>query len=567
MKLFRRKEISSILQQLQASEGTGGLLKKHLRVRDLTALGIAAIIGAGIFSTIGGAAAAGGPGVVFLFAFTAIACGFAAFCYAEFASMVPASGSAYTYSYVAFGELFAWIIGWALIMEYAIGNIVVAISWSGYFSTLLEHIRIPLAGLENGIHLPAWSGIDYFSARRAFDAAITNASDVSLLQTEGYRAWISAPVIGGLRIIMDVPALVINILITWLVYRGIRESKNAGNVMVAVKMLVVLLVIAVGAFYVDPGNWTPFLPEGWGGVFAGVSGVFFAYIGFDAISTTAEECHDPQRDLPRGMFYAIVICTVLYMLIALVLTGMIPYDQLNVDDPLAFVFGQRGLDWISGIIAVSAVFAMASVLLVFQLGQPRIWMSMSRDGLLPVRFSEMHPRYGTPSFATIVTGFLVGVPLFFIDMNTVTDLCSIGTLFAFILVCGGVLMLQQQKDLPRKFRVPYINGRYIVPVLYVFVMCWLGFNEQEWVAAHVNPLVNAESAPNFIFFIVFAVLALFSFLRNLSLIPVLGILSCLYLMAQIHVQQWVGFAIWLLIGLAIYFTYGYRNSRLAKGLA
>lgn len=567
MKLFRRKEISSILQQLQASEGTGGLLKKHLRVRDLTALGIAAIIGAGIFSTIGGAAAAGGPGVVFLFAFTAIACGFAAFCYAEFASMVPASGSAYTYSYVAFGELFAWIIGWALIMEYAIGNIVVAISWSGYFSTLLEHIRIPLAGLENGIHLPAWSGIDYFSARRAFDAAITNASDVSLLQTEGYRAWISAPVIGGLRIIMDVPALVINILITWLVYRGIRESKNAGNVMVAVKMLVVLLVIAVGAFYVDPGNWTPFLPEGWGGVFAGVSGVFFAYIGFDAISTTAEECHDPQRDLPRGMFYAIVICTVLYMLIALVLTGMIPYDQLNVDDPLAFVFGQRGLDWISGIIAVSAVFAMASVLLVFQLGQPRIWMSMSRDGLLPVRFSEMHPRYGTPSFATIVTGFLVGVPLFFIDMNTVTDLCSIGTLFAFILVCGGVLMLQQQQDLPRKFRVPYINGRYIVPVLYVFVMCWLGFNEQEWVAAHVNPLVNAESAPNFIFFIVFAVLALFSFLRNLSLIPVLGILSCLYLMAQIHVQQWVGFAIWLLIGLAIYFTYGYRNSRLAKGLA
>jgi amino acid transporter len=567
MKLFRRKEISSILQQLQAAEGNGGLLKKHLRVRDLTALGIAAIIGAGIFSTIGGAAAAGGPGVVFLFAFTAIACGFAAFCYAEFASMVPASGSAYTYSYVAFGELFAWVIGWALIMEYAIGNIVVAISWSGYFSTLLEHVRIPVQGLENGIHLPAWSGIDYFSARRAFTAAITNASDVSLLQTEGYRAWISAPVIGGLRIIMDVPALVINILITWLVYRGIRESKNAGNVMVAVKMLVVLLVIAVGAFYVDPGNWTPFLPEGWGGVFAGVSGVFFAYIGFDAISTTAEECHDPQRDLPRGMFYAIVICTVLYILIALVLTGMIPYNQLNVDDPLAYVFGQRGLDWISGIIAVSAVFAMASVLLVFQLGQPRIWMSMSRDGLLPARFSEMHPRYGTPSFATIVTGFLVGVPLFFIDMNTVTDLCSIGTLFAFILVCGGVLMLQQQKDLPRKFRVPYINGRYIVPVLYAFVMCWLGFNEQEWVAARVNPLVNAESTPNFIFFIVFAALALFSFLRNLSLIPVLGILSCLYLMAQIHVQQWVGFGIWLLIGLAIYFTYGYRNSRLAKGLA
>ncbi|MFM9009253.1 MAG: amino acid permease, partial [Bacteroidota bacterium] len=392
MNLFRKKSID---QATRNHSGSGtSLLKKHLGVRDLTAMGIAAIIGAGIFSTIGSASASGGPGVVFLFIFTAIACGFAAFCYAEFASLVPVSGSAYTYSYVAFGELFAWIIGWAFIMEYAIGNIVVAISWSGYFSTLLEHLRIPLLGLNEGVHLPAWSGIDYFSAQRAFEASTLAGADPSLINSEGYKAWVSAPVFGGIKLICDIPALVINILITWLVYRGIRESKNAGNIMVLVKLAVVLLVIVAGAFYVDPGNWSPFLPEGWAGVLAGVSGVFFAYIGFDAISTTAEECHDPQRDLPRGMFNAILICTGLYILIALVLTGMVPYTELGVDDPLAFAFGRIGVQWISGVIAVSAVVAMAGVLLVFQLGQPRIWMSMSRDGLLPPRFAKIHPRFG-----------------------------------------------------------------------------------------------------------------------------------------------------------------------------
>ncbi len=563
MNLFRKKSVHQILKQIaDRNNGEQGALKKHLGVRDLTAFGIAAIIGAGIFSTIGQASADGGPGVVFLFLFTAIACGFAAFCYAEFSSLVPVSGSAYTYSYVAFGELFAWIIGWALIMEYAIGNIVVAISWSGYFSTLLTHIRIPALGLPNGIDLPAWSGIDYFSAKRAFIASQQVGANSKILVSEAYQAWITAPVVAGVKMIMDIPALVINVLITWLVYRGIKETRNASNIMVAIKMVVVVLVIILGFFYVNPVNWAPFMPEGIGGVLAGVSAVFFAYIGFDAISTTAEECHNPQRDLPRGMMYSIIICTVLYILIALVLTGMVNYKELRVDDPLAFVFSRIGLTWISGVISVSAVVAMASVLLVFQLGQPRIWMSMSRDGLLPKAFSRVHPKFGTPSFATIVTGLLVGIPIFFIDMDTVVDLCSIGTLFAFILVCGGVLMLQNQTDLPRKFKVPYLNGKFIVPLSFLFILAYVGFYQKTWAYENVNPFTKLDGVPMFIFFIVYGVLSWFSWKRNLSVIPVFGILTCLYLMAQIRVHNWIGFTIWLLVGLVIYFSFGYKNSKL-----
>jgi amino acid transporter len=561
MNLFRKKSIAQILASLEDSHEKGGL-KKLLGVKDLTAFGIAAIIGAGIFSTIGQASAAGGPGVIFLFIFTAIACSFAAVCYAEFASLIPASGSAYTYSYVAFGELFAWIIGWALIMEYGIGNIVVAISWSGYFSSLLEHIKLPFLGLQDGIFLPAWSGIDYFSAKRAFEAAQANPSDISLLTTEGYKAWISAPLFAGIRIIMDIPALVINILITALVYRGIKETKNASNIMVIIKLIVVVMVIVIGFFYVKPENWTPFLPEGWSGVLAGVSAVFFAYIGFDAISTTAEECKNPQRDLPRGMMYSIIICTLLYVLIAIVLTGMVNYKSLAVDDPLAFVFSEVGLNWISGVISISAVIAMTSVLLVFQLGQPRIWMSMSRDGLLPKAFSKVHPRFGTPSFATIVTGLLVGIPIFFIDLNTVVDLCSIGTLFAFILVCGGVLMLHNKTDIPRKFKVPYINGQFIVPLLFMVTIVYIGNYAQDWANENANPFSSVDAIPMFIFFIVFATLSFFAIKNKLSLIPVLGILSCLYLMAQIHVHNWIGFTVWLLIGLVIYFFYSYKYSNL-----
>lgn len=563
MNLFRKKSVSDILNQATVDSDSPHKLRKHLGVRDLTGFGIAAIIGAGIFSTIGQASAEGGPAVSLLFVFTAIACGFAAFCYAEFASLVPVSGSAYTYSYVAFGEFFAWIIGWALIMEYAIGNIVVAISWSGYFSSLLEHLKIPALGFPDGIHLPAWTGIDYFSAKRAFAESTMNI-DPALTTTEAYRAWITAPVFAGIKIIMDIPALVINVLITWLVYRGMRETRNASNAMVIIKLTVVFLVIILGATYVDTANWNPFMPEGIGGVLAGVSAVFFAYIGFDAISTTAEEAHNPQRDLPRGMLYSIIICTILYILISLVLTGMVNYKELAVDDPLAFVFNRLGLDWISGVIAISAVVAMSSVLLVFQMGQPRIWMSMSRDGLLPSSFAKIHPKYGTPGFATIITGLLVGLPIFFLDMDTVVDLCSIGTLFAFILVCGGVLMMQNKPGLTRKFKVPYFNAKLVTPLLFAGVMFYIGMYNAGWSVQHLNPFTNVDAVPMIIFFIVFAYLAVASFLRNLSLIPVMGILTCLYLMAQIHVKNWIGFVIWLSIGLIIYFGYSYKNSRLNR---
>src|SRR5215510_12056538 len=340
--LFRKKSIPDILNEAQSGlsdgHGHGAGLKKVLGVRDLTFFGIAAVIGAGIFSGIGTAASNGGPGVVFLFVFTAIACGFAALCYAEFASTVPVSGSAYTYSYVAFGELIAWIIGWDLLMEYAIGNIAVAISWSDYFTGLL-------AGY--GINVPQYLAMDFLSASRGFEAE--GAKIGALLQggntldqiramdgmgaaVNAYQAWTTAPTVGGLRLICDLPALVIVFIITALVYVGIKESKTASNVMVAIKLAVILLVIVLGAFYVHPANWSPFSPNGATGVLKGVSAVFFAYIGFDAISTTAEECRNPQSDLPRGMIYSLIICTVLYVLISLALTGMVSYKNLNVGD-------------------------------------------------------------------------------------------------------------------------------------------------------------------------------------------------------------------------------------------
>jgi len=462
--LFRKKNVQDILNQVEKDRAEGhGSLGKHLGVRDLAAFGIAAIIGAGIFSTIGKASSDGGPAVIFLFIFTAIACGFAAFAYAEFASMVPVSGSAYTYSYVAFGEIIAWIIGWALIMEYAIGNITVAISWSDYFTGLLKSMNI---------NLPQWVQMDYFSAYNGHNEAINLMKSGKTFEKlapnlqDAYTAWKTAPSIGSFHLVADLPALFIIILITALVYRGMKESKNASNAMVIVKLAIILLVIAVGIFYVDTDNWNPFAPNGVSGVLKGISAVFFAYIGFDAISTTAEECKDPQRDLPRGMMWAIIICTVLYVIIALILTGMVNYSELNVGDPLAFVFEKLNLKWMSGIIAVSAVIAMASVLLVFQMGQPRIWMSMSRDGLLPKKFSKIHPKFKTPSFATIVVGFVVAVPALFLNLTMVTDLCSIGTLFAFVVVCAGVLALQNKPDIPRgKFKTPYVNGKYFMPLL------------------------------------------------------------------------------------------------------
>jgi basic amino acid/polyamine antiporter, APA family len=574
--LFRKKSVADAIATADTESEHGTGLTKDLRLWDLTALGIAAIIGAGIFSTIGTASFNGGPGVIFLFVFTAFACGCAALAYAEFASMLPVSGSAYTYSYVAFGEIIAWIIGWALIMEYAVGNITVAVSWSGYFTGLCESM---------GWHIPAWAHIDYTSAHRGYHAAtelMNNGevqSNMPQFEQEAYAAWTNAPRLGTLRIILDLPAIVMSLLVTALVYVGIKESKRAGNAMVILKMVVVLLVIIIGAMYVNPDNWHPFVPNGFGGIMAGVSSVFFAYIGFDALSTTAEECKNPQRDLPKAMLYSIVICTVLYIILALVLTGMVSYTQLNVNDPLAFVFEKLELKWFSGVIAVSAVVAMAGVFLVFQLGQPRIWMTMSRDGLLPKRFAHIHPKYKTPDYSTIMTAIMVVVPMLFIPSDTVLDLCSMGTLFAFVLVCAGVLKLQVMPDAPRgTFRTPYINGQWIFPALLLGAMAYLALYQRD---ATYNWLVNLPNAadepegwalfkgkiPMWLFIITCAYLAVKAFQHRLSLIPLLGLVSCFYMMAQIKAESWFGFFVWLAVGLVIYFSFGYKNSKLNRAAA
>lgn len=555
--LFRKKTIQQIHEEVEVRAMEGLSLKRVLGVKDLTILGVAAVIGAGMFSSIGNAAYEGGPGIVFLYIFTAIACGFAALCYAEFASRVPVSGSAYTYSYVAFGELFAWIIGWDLLMEYAIGNIAVAISWSDYFITFLQ---------QSGIHFWDFLGTNYSTAKAQFfeaEALISSGmsvSDLSPSLLRGYRAWTEAPQIGGIRMIMDLPALGIVALITWVVFVGMKESKGLSNLLVTVKLLVIFLVIILGAYYVQPENWSPFTPNGIGGILKGVSAVFFAYIGFDAISTTAEEAKNPQRDLPRAMIYTLIICTVLYVLIALVLTGMVHYKELNVGDPLARVFDERGMSFISGIIAFSALIATAGVLLVFQLGQPRIWFSMSRDGLLPPAFSKVHRKYGTPSFSTIITGLIVGIPALFLDLEFVISLTSIGTLFAFVLVCGGVLVLQQRGEAHEaKFKVPFISSRYIYPImilLTVGILLWYEptyFNQDFWAWSNF---------PMIIFWAFFLFFGYVSFKYRLSLLPLLGMVSCFFLMAQESYTNWWRFGIWLLVGLVIYFIYGHKHSKL-----
>lgn len=560
--IFRKKSVSKLLEDLASGHGDGenhgeSSLNKVLRTKDLTFMGIAAVIGAGIFSTIGVASYNGGPGVSILFVLTAITCGFSALCYAEFASRIPVSGSAYTYAYASFGELIAWIIGWDLLMEYAIGNIAVAISWSKYFTNLLEGFHIHIPGFLTMDYLSAFRGYEQLQKLKTSGGAIDE--NVKLAAT----AWTGAPQIGSLKLIADLPALVIVFLITWLVYIGIKETKKATNAMVMLKIAVVLGVIVLGFFYIKPANWHPFMPNGFAGVMKGVSGVFFAYIGFDAISTTAEECENPQRDLPRGMIYSLIICTVLYILIALVLTGMVNYKELQVEDPLAFVFARIGLKNISYVISVSAVIATASVLLIFQMGQPRIWMSMSRDGLLPKAFSRIHPKYKTPSFATVVTGFVVAVPALFLNLTEVTDLTSIGTLFAFVLVCGGVLLLPKDEEVQaegshKKFKIPYINSKFIVPVLFIIglVVFWKPF------LALFHYTGDHDKLPYFLFIGLSAVITVLAFIKNLSLIPVLGLLSCFYLMTELGYTNWLRFLIWLVIGLVIYFTYSYWHSKL-----
>jgi amino acid transporter len=584
--LFRRKTIESILANPPAdAEGHGGGgLARHLTVRDLTGLGIAAIIGAGIFSTIGQASLNGGPAVSLLFVFTAIACAFSALCYAQFAATIPVSGSAYTYAYTSFGELAAWIIGWALIMEYAVGNIVVAISWSDYFTGLLDGI---------GVHVPLWLTMGTQSAHAGYEAVLAlmqagkPLAAATPAQLEAYKAWASAPELAnGLRLVIDLPAFLITVAITALVYVGIKESKNASNFLVALKLAVVAIVIVVGIFYVEPTNWHPFAPNGLGGVLKSVSAVFFAYIGFDAISTTAEECKNPQRDLPRAMMWALIICTVLYVLITLVLTGMVSYKELGVGDPLSFVFARVGLTWFSKLVAVSAVFAMASVLLVFQLGQPRIWLTMSRDGLLPGLFSKVHPKFHTPSFSTIITGIFVGVPALFVNMDMVVDLTSIGTLFAFALVCGGILVIDPKGKSNARFTVPYLNGRLLVLLLLLGAAGTWYYDHQNGGAVQasirqfvedVNGTTAARTGeswysvfrhqiPYLVFLLASVALTVVTFQKKLSLLPVLGLLTNLYLMTQLGINNWTMFVVWLLIGLGIYFGYGHKHSRLNRAV-
>ena len=590
--LFRTKSISQIQEDAASGlsdhlgdvgSGTEATLRRSLGVFDLTLMGVAAIIGAGIFAMVGKASFNGGPAVALLFVFTATACAFSALCYAEFASRIPVAGSAYTYAYASMGELIAWIIGWDLIVEYAIGNIAVAISWSDYFTGLLKGY---------GIEIPLYFTMDFLTARRGYDAvtetlaggttidALNKACDaadaaINCGQIEGYTAWLNAPHLGSIPIVADIPALMITLVITTLVYIGIRESKFASNIMTILKIGIILLVIFLGLNYVHPANWSPFAPNGIAGVLKGVSAVFFAYIGFDALSTTAEECKNPRRDLPIAMILSLVICTILYIAVALVLTGMVSYTKLDVGDPLAFVFGPDGanIPWVAGIIAVSAVIALATVFLVFQIGQPRLWMAMSRDGLLPRAFSSIHPRFKTPWFATIITGLVVAIPALFMNLTEVTDLASIGTLFAFVVVCAGVLFKDKEfKESGTRF-VPYVSSQFALPVILILVGVFVNWLNPTF----IHDLVTLTPGPDestlgafshkipIIFFLITAViLVFFSLTKKLSLIPILGLLACLYLMTELGVTNWLRFAVWLLFGLSVYFGFGYVNSHIAK---
>ncbi len=576
--LFRTKKIESILAEGSDNAHGGHGLKRVLTMKDLTFFGIAAILGAGSFSSLGLAVFHGGPGIVILFVITAIACAFTAFCYSEFASRIPVAGSAYTYAYASFGELFAWIIGWALIMEYSIGNIYVAYSWSDYFTSFLEKI---------GVHIPQYLCTSYMEVKRAIANGSTNP-DVM-------EAFNKAPIIGGLKIIFDLPAFVINVLITMLVYRGIKESRNFSNLMVILKMIVVGLVIIVGGYLVFShgltSNWTPpndagvkaFMPNGFSGVMAAVSGVFFAYIGFDAVSVLAEEAKNPQRDLPRGMILSLIICTIVYILLTLVLTGAVNYRKFEgIGDPLAFIFEKENLNiaWMQFFVAIAAVIAMTSVLLVFQMGQPRIWMSMSRDGLLPPIFQTIHPKYKTPSFATIITGLVVGIPILFTDKTFVLDFTSIATLFAFVLVCGGVLLIPRKEKQAGKFHIPFINGQFIFPLIVLgslllayylsanYFKDMFNFNFSNNVEYTSGKISFMDAAiPNISLIIFWAsaiILSGITFIKKYSLIPLMGLITCMYLLTGMSKNNWAWFIGWLMIGLVIYLLYGYKKSKLAQ---
>ena len=489
--LFRRKPIADLV----IDEGSPQALRRVLGAGDLIMLAIGAVIGAGIFGAIGTAAAGqlapdgtvirygAGPALVFSFLLLGGACALAALCYAELAAMIPQAGSAYAYTYATLGELVAWIIGWDLILEYAVGNVAVAISWGDYFTTLLRGV---------GLTLPPWLTTGYRTA------LLSSHPDIhGLLQV--------APHVAGVPVLVNVPAFGIVMFITWLLLRGARESSRATNIMVTIKLLALGLFIAVGITHLTPANYVPFAPNGFTGIHQGAAIVFFAYIGFEAISTAAEETRDPQRNLPIGILGGLAICTVIYVIIGGVLTGMVPYRQLaNSADPLAYALQAAGFQKVGWVVALGAAVSMAAVLLVFQFGQPRIFFSMARDGLLPPWAAKLHPRTGIPAATTLLTGLVVACAALVGDAAETYDLTNIGTLFAFALVCLGVLMLRVMEPArPRPFRVPLV-----------------------WVVAP------------------------------------LGAAACVFIMVGLPYQAWERFGIWLAIGLALYFAYGFWHSRL-----
>ena len=468
-------------------------MRRELGVKDLILLSIGAVIGAGIFSSIGTAAAGetladgtvvrygAGPALILSFVLLGAVCALAGLCYAELASMIPQAGSAYAYSYATLGQLIAWIIGWDLILEYAVGNVAVAIAWGGYFTSLLSGF---------GIEFPAWLTHGYWDVANHPDAAVRGLVD-------------TAPQIAGMPILVNLPAFAIVMLVTWLLVIGVRESARANAIMVAIKLAVLALFVIVGGMHINPENYKPFAPNGWTGIHQGAAIVFFAYIGFDAVSCAAEETKNPQRNMPRGILWGLAICTVIYVIVGAVATGLVPYQQLKAADPLAQALTVAGLPAFSWIVSFGAVISMTAVLLVFQYGQPRIFFAMARDGLLPQWAAKVHPKYRTPHVTTILTGVLVALASLVADDDATYDLTNIGTLSAFALVCIGVLVLRiKEPNRPRPFRV-----RWVWPVC-------LG-----------------------------------------------GALACFYVMLGLPWSAWVRFAVWLAIGLAIYAGYGYRKSR------
>lgn len=557
-KLFRTKSVDEILNDPHAREGGGGL-KKVLKAKDLISLGVGAIIGAGIFATTGQAAAGtathpgAGPAVTICYILVAVACGFSALCYAEFASFIPIAGSAYTYSYATLGELAAWIIGWDLILEYAVGNSVVAISWSGYFDSVLRFF---------GIHLPKWLLTPTYQSK--IDPEI-----MAQLQEH-------APQIGGHLVYFNLPAAIIVLLITALLVRGVKESTGFNNVVVLLKLLVLAIFVIVGGHYVDPGNWQPFAPNGWAGIKAAAAGIFFAYIGFDAVSTASEETENPGRNLPIGMIGSLAICTGLYILVSAVMTGMVHYSVLGTSDPMATAFevlgkqpGRSAFDMqiiqkCQIIVAVGAVLSMTAVLLVFQMGQPRIFFSMARDGLLPPIFSQVHPVYQTPHVTTIATGVVVAIASAILDQDLVLDLCNVGTLSAFAVVCASVLLLRYRDGHENPQNGTPYKGPALATLLLAVILVPLAFKQSGDPAMMGALMVSAA----------IAAIAGYKYLNlpgctsrpfntpMVPLFPVLGVLTCFILLSGSPATTWIRFVVWLAMGMVVYAMYGSKHSRL-----